>query len=117
MLVWWASFSHLAFHQMSVVVIHAIAHLYTRQLLTTEVALLLITHKADIEARNKYNSSPLHSAALNNSTEVAKLLIIHKADIEARNKYNRTPLEVARNSYKDTKAVIGLLLKHAANIS
>ena len=51
---------------------------------STEIAQLLIAHKADIEARNKYNNTPLHLAALYNSTEIAQLLITHKADIEAR---------------------------------
>ena len=41
----------------------------------TEVAQLLITHKADIEARDGLNQTPLHQAAFNNGTEVAQLLI------------------------------------------
>ena len=83
----------------------------------TEVAQLLIAHKADIEARDEYNRTPLHYAAWKNSTEVAQLLIAHKADIEARDEDNRTPLEVARNFFMDTEAVIRLLMEHAANIS
>ena len=84
---------------------------------STEVAQLLITHKADIEARDKDNETPLFAAACYNSTEVAQLLITHKADIEARDKYNRTPLDVARNSWWNTEAVVRLLMEHAASIS
>ena len=81
-----------------------------------EVAQLLITHEADIEARNKGNETPLFAAALNNSKEVAQLLITHEADIKARDKYNQTPLDVARLiSLGKTKAVIQLLMEHAAN--
>ena len=36
---------------------------------STEVAQLLITHKADIEARGRDNQTALHRAAENNSTE------------------------------------------------
>ena len=61
-----------------------------------EAAQLLITHKADIEARDEDNKTPLFAAAFSNSTEVARLLITHKADIEARDKYNEKPLFAAR---------------------
>ena len=84
---------------------------------STEVAQLLITHKADIEARDEDNNTPLHLAACNSSTEVAQLLITHKADIEARDKDNCTPVEKVRNSWRNTEAVIRLLMKHAANNS
>ena len=60
-----------------------------------EVAQLLITHEADIEARDKGNETPLFAAAYNDSKEVAQLLITHEADIEARDKDNQTPLFVA----------------------
>ena len=84
---------------------------------STEVAQLLITHKTDIEARDEHNTTLLFAAAFNNSAEVAQLLITHKADIEARNKDNQTPLDVARNSWRNTEAVIRLLMDHAASIS
>ena len=84
---------------------------------STEIARLLITHKANIEARDKYNQTPLFVTAIYNSTEVVQLLIAHKADIEARDKDNLTPLDVARNSSKNTESVIGLLMKHTANPS
>ena len=83
----------------------------------TEVAQLLITHVADSEARNINNQTPLYAAAINNSTEVAQLLITHRADIEARDEYNRTPLGVARNSRRNTEAVIRLFTEHTANTS
>ena len=84
---------------------------------STQIAQLLITHKADIEARDEDNNTPLHLAARYNCTEIAQLLITHKADIEARDKYNCTPVEKARNSWRNTEAVIRLLMKHGANNS
>ena len=81
---------------------------------STEVARLLITYKADIEARHKHNQTSLHVAAVKNSTEVAQLLITHKADIEARHKYNRTPLHEA--AINNSAEVAQLLITHKADI-
>ena len=102
---------------------------------STEVAQLLITHKADIEARDKDNRTPIQRY---NSTEVAQLLITHKADIKqgmntmkrlftrlhlttaqllithkadiaARNEYNETPIHQAFNNSTE---VAQLLITH-----
>ena len=79
--------------------------------------LLSLGVSPDIRGSDCPRSAHLHEAARNNNTEVAQLLITHKADIEARDKYNQTPLDVAGNSYRNTKSVICLLMKHTANTS
>ena len=83
----------------------------------TEIAQLLLTYKADIEARDINYQAPLHVAAKYNSTEVVQLLITHNAVIEARDRYNCTPVDTARSSTVNTEAVIRLLIKHAASAS
>ena len=40
-----------------------------------KLAELLITNKADIDARDEDNQTPLHTAAYNNSSEVAEVLL------------------------------------------
>ena len=79
-----------------------------------EVAQLLITHKADIEARDEDNKTPLFAAAFSYSTEVAQLLINHKADIEARDEDNKTPLFAV--AFSNSTEVAQLLITHKADI-
>ena len=74
----------------------------------------MITHKADIEARDEENQTPLHDAALKNSTEVAQLLIAHKADIEARTSFNQTALHFAAENF--STEVTLLLISHKADV-
>ncbi|XP_035678814.1 GA-binding protein subunit beta-2-like [Branchiostoma floridae] len=53
----------------------------------TEVAELLIEHKAEVDARAELlQSTPLHWAALMGRTGTCELLIRHGADVMARNK-------------------------------
>ena len=82
-----------------------------------EVTQLLLKHNAYIEARDKDNQTPLHFTAYYNNIEVAKMLLEHNADMEARDKDNRTPLDLARISWRNTEAVISLLMERAANTS
>ena len=80
-----------------------------------EAAQLLITHKADIEARDEDNKT--FWAAYGNSKVVAQSLIIHIARMEARDKYIETPLFWA--AYGNSKEVAQLLITlftHKADI-
>jgi ankyrin repeat protein len=105
---------------------------------------LLISHGADIEARNKYGMTPLllaskteaakvllkngadfkaiskdgfsvlHPAAYNGNIELAKLWIKKGVDIEQQYKYGGTALLCAAR--RDKKGVVELLLKEGASI-
>lgn len=75
---------------------------------------LLITHKADIKARNKYSCIPFHFAAENNSTETAQRLIAHQADIKTWVEDNRTLFHLA--TYKSKKEVVQLLIARKEDI-
>ena len=61
----------------------------------TEVAKLLISKGADLEARSNTGSTPLHYAAFKGMTEVAKLLISKGADVNAKDNFDGTPLHMA----------------------
>ena len=63
---------------------------------------------ADIDARDINDSTPLHTAILNNSLETSKFLIANGANIKARDKKGRTPLHIA--AVKKSKKSAMLLL-------
>ncbi|XP_078608089.1 ankyrin repeat domain-containing protein 66-like [Branchiostoma floridae x Branchiostoma japonicum] len=61
----------------------------------TEVAELLIEHKAEVDARNRLGWTSLHVASRYGQTEMAELLIEHKAEVDARDEFQSTPLHWA----------------------
>ncbi len=82
-----------------------------------DVLRLLIQHGADVNARNKTRSTPLHLASSNSSIDDVRLLIQHGADVIARDEDHSTPLHLAASSYLDTKGnIVRLLLAHGANV-
>ena len=60
------------------------------------------------------NKTPLHYAAEENSTESAQLLLERGAEVEARDINKQTPLNLARSNSGNSKAIIRLLMEHAA---
>ena len=58
----------------------------------------LVNQKADINAKDEYNSTPLHSAAQNGHLSVVEYLVNQKADINAQDRLGETPLGKARES-------------------
>ncbi|XP_078608945.1 death-associated protein kinase 1-like [Branchiostoma floridae x Branchiostoma japonicum] len=80
----------------------------------TELAELLIEHKAEVDARDGYGRTPLHVASMNGQTEVAELLIEHKAEVDARDDDDLTPLHLA-SVYGKTE-VAELLIEHKAKV-
>lgn len=57
---------------------------------------LLLSHHADIHAKDNHGSAPLHAALANHgSRDVAELLLINKADVNAQTDLKSTPLDYA----------------------
>jgi ankyrin repeat protein len=59
------------------------------------IALFLLDHNADVNARDKHNSTPLHEASGSGNLDVMKLLISRRADLNALDHEGRSPLHRA----------------------
>jgi len=79
----------------------------------TNVVELLLVSKADVNARDSFNKTPLFYAA--SDPDVVKLLLANKADVNAKDNSGRTPLhEAAIHGHKD---VAELLLAYKADVN
>ena len=68
-----------------------------------------------LKAANKYGSTPLHLAALNNhNPEVLRFLLDQGADLRSVNKYKRTPLHLAAR-HNSNPAILRFLLEMGAD--
>ncbi len=65
--------------------------------------------ECDVNAKSKYETTPLHRAASEGHTEVVKILLKAGAKVNAKNNRGRTPLDYARQ-----KQIKQLLRKHGA---
>lgn len=83
-----------------------------RSLKTAE---FLIAKSANISAKDKDGTTPLHKALQFYKPDRAKLLIAKGADINAKDKDGKTPLHIAAQ-YSD-KALVQLLLTKKANVN
>jgi ankyrin repeat protein len=80
-----------------------------------ELVELLLTNKADVNAKDNDGETPLHFAAQEYDKDVAELLLAHKAKINAKNKDGETPLLLAASDgHKD---VAELLLANKADVN
>jgi cytohesin len=80
------------------------------------VAELLLAHKADVNAKGKWNITPLYLAAGSGHKEVVELLLANKADVNARDSYEgMTPLHCA--AAFGHKNVAELLLTNNADVN
>ena len=71
---------------------------------------------ADVNAKNRYGSTPLHRAAYAGHKEIAELLIAKGADVNAKNGgWGRTPLHVA--AIKGQKEIAELLIDKGADVN
>ena len=77
---------------------------------TKEVVELLIAKGADVNAKDKYDMTPLHPAAGRGHKEVVELLIAGGADVNARDEDGDTPLDWADR--RNQTATTALLRKH-----
>ncbi len=73
-----------------------------------EIIRLLIKAGADVNVKDEYGSTPLHTAALTNSEETINLLIKYGAKVSAKDTQGKTPLHVAA-SYSASRAARALL--------
>jgi ankyrin repeat protein len=81
----------------------------------TDMAELLLAHRAAINAKDHLGATPLHLAALNVNKEMAELLLAHGADVNVKDNNGWTPLQLAAaNDHKDTAE---LLLAHGADVN
>jgi ankyrin repeat protein len=74
----------------------------------------LLSVGADVNAKNDFDSTPLHEASTNGHQQVVKELVDHGADTEAKSFIDRTALHFA--AVNDHPAVVDELLSPGVNI-
>jgi ankyrin repeat protein len=80
----------------------------------TSTVRLLLDRGAEVDARNWFDCTPLHFAAINGNTDTARLLLDRGAEVDARDRDDWTPLHrAATNGRTDTAK---LLLDRGAEI-
>ena len=80
----------------------------------SDVALLLLRHKADANARDNRDETPLQIASRLGDTKAMQSLIDGGANLDAKNRDNETPLSLASRNGKLEAA--RLLLKNGASV-
>jgi len=79
-----------------------------------EVAELLLSQGAQVDAQDSAGMTPLHWAAFNGHREVAELLLSQGAQVDAQDRWNGTPLHrAARYGHTET---VQLLLAQGAQV-
>lgn len=80
-----------------------------------DVAELLLTSGADVNAKDNRGYTPLHEAAKWGHKDVAELLLANRAAVNAKDKFGDTPLHVA--AVRGHKGVAELLLANSAELN
>jgi ankyrin repeat protein len=70
----------------------------------TEIVRELLTHGADVHARQEGGFTPLHSAAADGGEQTIRLLLAHGADRAARDDAGKTPADFARERGRENAA-------------
>lgn len=71
--------------------------------------MLLLDHRAAVNATNNYDRSPLHLASISGQVGVIQLLLKHGADRHARDHIGLTPCEIASESGHKNGEIVQLL--------
>ncbi len=82
---------------------------YIKSALNNPVIPLLIDRGADINARDKYNETPLHKACRTMDTISIGLLIDAGADVTIKDKRGQTPLHYLLNNGRASDTLIGMV--------
>ena len=87
---------------------------YSASTNNAKLAELLITNKADIDARDEDNQTPLHTAAYNNSSEVAEVLLKKKSKLQSKGcRWRDTSSHChCRQQQRSDKSIIKLWSRH-----
>ena len=80
-----------------------------------EMVQLLIEHGADVTAKDKALSTPLHLASSQGSVKSVQLLIEHGADVAAQDESHKTPLHLASSLV--SSATESLLIQQQLDIN
>ena len=92
-----------------------------------DVVRLLLSHGADVNAKDQYEATPLHEAVYSGRTEIAELLIELGADVNAaaegsihdhgrvRHQWHDTPLHLAARN--GDAALVKILLANGADVT
>ena len=84
----------------------------------TETAALLLSNRADTNAKDNNGVTPLHAAAGKGRKEMVALLLANKADVNARDVNGVTPLlAAASNGQKETAQVLCAASRANAGLS
>lgn len=80
-----------------------------------EMTNLLLGMGADVNAANKTQMTPLHTAAIMDRPELAEILIAAGAKVNAKSANEQTPLHVA--AIRNRKKIVEILLKRGASVT